>query len=49
MPSVDGYREQLAGTKVVLQLLQGLTHGDELAKIDVVLPPLLAFTAASVA
>jgi pimeloyl-ACP methyl ester carboxylesterase len=44
MPSVNQYRERLGGTNVVLQIVPGLTHADELTKIDDVLPAMLTFT-----
>lgn len=43
MPSVNEYRERLGRTKVILQLMPGLTHAEELTKIDDVFPPLLKF------
>jgi pimeloyl-ACP methyl ester carboxylesterase len=42
--SVKDYAGRLDPTTVVLQLLPGLTHAEELTKIDDVLPLMLAFT-----
>ena len=47
MSSVHEYRERLGGTKAVLQLLPGLTHADELTKIEQVLPVMRKFTVTS--
>ena len=44
MPSVNEYREGLGRTKVVLQVVPGLTHSEELTNIDDVLPPMIKFT-----
>jgi pimeloyl-ACP methyl ester carboxylesterase len=44
MPSVNEYRDRLPRTKVVLQLLPGLTHPDELTKVEDVLPIMRVFT-----
>lgn len=44
MPSAREHQSRLAGTHVTLEVLQGLTHADELSKIDEVLPPMLKFT-----
>jgi pimeloyl-ACP methyl ester carboxylesterase len=44
MSSVNEYRGRLRGTNVVLQLLPGLTHADELTRIDDVLPAMRRFT-----
>jgi hypothetical protein len=44
MRSVNEYRERLGGTRVVLQLALGLTHADEMTKVDVVLPFMRKFT-----
>jgi pimeloyl-ACP methyl ester carboxylesterase len=44
MPSVEKYRERLASTKVILHLMPGLTHEDELKSIEDVLPPMRDFT-----
>jgi pimeloyl-ACP methyl ester carboxylesterase len=43
MPGVTEYRHRLRGTQVILRVLPGLTHADELTSVDDVLPPLLAF------
>jgi hypothetical protein len=43
MPGVTEYRQRLRGTQVILRVLPGLTHADELTSVDDVLPPLLAF------
>ena len=37
----------LTGTNVALHVLPGLTHAEELTRIDDVLPPLLTFTSRS--
>jgi len=44
MSSVNEYRDRLGGTKVVLQLLPGLTHADEMTRIEDVLPAMRKFT-----
>jgi pimeloyl-ACP methyl ester carboxylesterase len=44
MPNVDEYQERLKGTNVALLVLPGLTHAEELTRIDDVLPPMLEFT-----
>ena len=44
MSSVNEYRDRLSGTKAVLQLLPGLTHADELTRIDDVLPAMRRLT-----
>ena len=44
MASVNEYRDRLPGTHVVLHLVPGLTHADELTKIDDVLPVMRSFT-----
>jgi len=44
MPSVKEYSEQLGRTKVVLQLVPGLTHEEELTNVDNVFPRMLKFT-----
>lgn len=44
MPSVIEYRDQLGDTKVILQLAPGLTHAEELTKVDDVLPSMRKFT-----
>jgi pimeloyl-ACP methyl ester carboxylesterase len=49
MPSVDAHRARLAETRVVLHLLPGLTHADELAKPDDVFPPMTRFSRAAAA
>jgi pimeloyl-ACP methyl ester carboxylesterase len=43
MASVKNYQQQLIGTTVTLHLLAGLTHEDELARIDDVLAPMRDF------
>jgi pimeloyl-ACP methyl ester carboxylesterase len=43
MASVKEYGDRLEGTKVVLQLLPGLTHADELTKVEDVLPAIRKF------
>jgi pimeloyl-ACP methyl ester carboxylesterase len=43
MPNVQEYQERLPGTKVALHVLPGLTHAEELTRIDDVLPPMLEF------
>jgi pimeloyl-ACP methyl ester carboxylesterase len=42
--SVTTYKERLAGTLVSLVLLEGLTHPQELERVDQTLPPALEFT-----
>jgi pimeloyl-ACP methyl ester carboxylesterase len=42
--SVNAYRKQLAGSRVVVNLVDGLTHAQELEKIDRVFPRELEFT-----
>jgi len=44
MLSVNEYRDRLGGTRVVLQLVSGLTHADELTKVEDVLPSMRKFT-----
>ena len=44
MPSVNEYSDALGRTKVILQLVPGLTHEHELTHIDEVLPAMLKFT-----
>jgi glc operon protein GlcG len=44
MESVAEYRDKLAGTKVTLATFDGLTHAQELSRIDVVFPREVAFT-----
>jgi hypothetical protein len=44
MSNVQEYQERLRGTKVALHVLPGLTHAEELTRIDDVLPPMLEFT-----
>jgi pimeloyl-ACP methyl ester carboxylesterase len=44
MSSVNEYQDRLRGTNVVLQLLPGLSHADELTKIEDVLPAMRKFT-----
>jgi len=44
MASVKKYADRLESTKVVLQIVSGLTHADEIAKIDDVLPLMIGFT-----
>ena len=44
MPNVNQYRGRLQRTNVVLELVPGLTHADELTKIDDVLPVMRKFT-----
>jgi len=41
--SVLKYQERLAGTNVVLHVLPGLTHADELTSLEDVLPPICRF------
>jgi hypothetical protein len=48
MPSVSAYRDQLADTTVALHVLPGLTHEDELTRVDEVLPRTVAFTVGAV-
>jgi pimeloyl-ACP methyl ester carboxylesterase len=43
MTSVNEYRDRLEGTKVVLQLVPGLTHADELTRVEDVLPAIRRF------
>ena len=43
MESVNEYRDRLEGTKVVLQLAPGLTHADELTRVEDVLPAIRKF------
>ena len=43
MPSVKEYQSGLAGTNVVLRILPGLTHTEELTRVDEVLPSMLKF------
>lgn len=47
MAGVSFYREKLAGTKVTLRVFDGLTHAQELDRIDVVLKPQIEFSQAS--
>ena len=44
--SARTYRGSLAGTKVTLELVDGLTHAQELTRVDEVFPKELAFTRA---
>jgi pimeloyl-ACP methyl ester carboxylesterase len=44
MPSVKEYSKALGHTKVILQLVPGLTHERELAEVEEVLPGMLRFT-----
>jgi pimeloyl-ACP methyl ester carboxylesterase len=44
MPSVHEYRDRLARTTVVLQIVPGLDHAGELTNVERVLAPLVAFT-----
>ena len=44
MASVNAYREELARSPVVVSLVDGLTHAQELEKIDRVFPRELEFT-----
>lgn len=44
MPSVKEYSDRLARSKVKLHLVPGLTHEEELAKVDDAFPPMLKFT-----
>jgi len=44
MSSVREYSERLGRTKVVLQLMPGLTHEEELYEVDDAFPPMLQFT-----
>jgi pimeloyl-ACP methyl ester carboxylesterase len=44
MSSVNEYRDRIRDAKVVVQLLPGLTHADELTKIEDVLPAMRKFT-----
>jgi pimeloyl-ACP methyl ester carboxylesterase len=46
MPSVTAYKPKLAGTRVSLELLDGLTHPQEIERIDQTLPKGLEFTRA---
>lgn len=45
MASVQEYAERLVGTNVIVRTIAGLTHVEELTKIDEVLPVLLEFSA----
>jgi pimeloyl-ACP methyl ester carboxylesterase len=47
MNSVRDYEQQLTGTSVSLHLMAGLTHEDELRRIEALLPPLRDFTLSS--
>ena len=44
MPSVAAYKPKLGGTRVSLALLEGLTHPQEIERIDQTLPRALEFT-----
>jgi pimeloyl-ACP methyl ester carboxylesterase len=44
MPSVTAYKPKLGGTRVSLALLEGLTHPQEIERIDQTLPRALEFT-----
>jgi hypothetical protein len=44
MESVTAYSDRLTGTRVTLELVDGLTHPQELERIDEVLPKEIAFT-----
>jgi hypothetical protein len=46
MPSAAAYKPKLAGTRVSLTLLEGLTHPQEIERIDQTLPRALEFTRA---
>lgn len=46
MESVGEYRTRLSGTRVTLEVIDGLNHPQELDAIDRVLPPEIAFTKA---
>ena len=43
MRGVDQYRARLDSTPVRVAIVNGLTHADELAKVDRMIPPLLEF------
>ena len=45
--STTAYREKLRGTRVQLTLLEGLTHPQELARIELTFPQAVEFTRAS--
>jgi pimeloyl-ACP methyl ester carboxylesterase len=45
MASVEKHRDRLATTQVSLMTLDGLTHSQEIERIERTLPPALAFTA----
>jgi hypothetical protein len=47
MASVHTYQPDLAGTRVTVELLEGLTHPQELDQIDQTLPKALEFTRAN--
>jgi pimeloyl-ACP methyl ester carboxylesterase len=44
MRSVSDYRDRLGGSRVSLEILDGLTHAQELERVDVLLPVARAFT-----
>ncbi len=44
MASVQAYQDQLAASPVQVQIVDGLTHQQELTEIDTVLPMMRAFT-----
>jgi pimeloyl-ACP methyl ester carboxylesterase len=44
MPSVDEFRDRLAGTSVTVETVLGLTHAQELTEVDRVLGPMIRFT-----
>jgi pimeloyl-ACP methyl ester carboxylesterase len=46
MPNVQEYQDRLSGTNVLLHVLPGRTHAEELTSIDDALPPMLEFTSA---
>jgi pimeloyl-ACP methyl ester carboxylesterase len=47
MPNAQEYQDTLPGTNVTLHVLPGLTHVEELTRIDDVLPPMLRFMSSS--
>jgi hypothetical protein len=43
MASVRAYQPKLAGTRVALAIVEGLTHPQELEQIDTVFPQVIEF------